>query len=301
MLAEDDRRRRGRVGERTADERVHAPQARGHRDGADTDGRSARHASILQTGRDLARLNRYEARRGGTARPRGVRVHRVGGRAGPGLADRQAGSSGRGPRVDDPSRGATPFVRRDGSRERRRAGPCPRARDRQARLVSGAARVPEGRAVAHHRAGRRRDLAARIRSRAPAAGQARRLRPADFDRPRARRHAAARREQPGPRSPRESGERARERARALDRPAVRGRPRSVWQRLRLRREPAAAPERQRAADDRGRSARRSRDRADRGRPERRRLLLDRDADLPAPGRFRAAHPDRRHRGSRWRR
>ena len=35
--------------------------------------------------------------------------------------------------------------------------------------------------------------------------------------------------------------------------------------------------------------------------ERRCLLLDRDADLPAPGRFRAAHPDRRHRGGRRRR
>ena len=58
---------------------------------------------------------------------------------------------------------------------------------------------------------------------------------------------------------------------------------------------------ERAADDRGRGARRNRDRADRRRPERRRLLLDRDADLPAHRRFRAAHPDRRHRGGRWRR
>ena len=181
--------------------------------------------------------------RGRTAAPRGVRLHRVRGGARPGLADRQAGGSGRGPRMDGPPRGAAPVVRRDGSRERRRAGARPRPRDGQARLVSRAARVPEGRAVADQRAGGRRDLAARIRPRAPAAGQARRLRPADLDRPRARGHPAARREQPGPRAPRESGDRARERARALDRPAVRGRPRSVGQRLRLRREPVAAPER----------------------------------------------------------
>ena len=232
-----------------------------------------------------------------TARPRGVRLHRVRGGAGPGLADRQAGSSGRGPRMDGPSRGPTSVVRRDGSRERRRAGPCPRARDRQARLVSRAARLPERRGCGG--------------SRAQAGGATSRLGSVRVRRPPARPLVFA---QPTSIDLEPAGtlllvennpgrvlrvNPANGRVSVLvpgDRPAVRGRPRSVGQRLRLGREPAAAPERQRAADDRGRGARRSRDRADRGRartatsttrPRRRssgsREARGRRSGSPAPG------------------
>ena len=115
-----------------------------------------------------------------------------------------------------------------------------------------------------------------------------------------RRDVAAGREQPWSCAPRKSRDRAGERPRAGPLQAVRDRASSVGDRLSLGRRPAAAIERRRAADNRRGDACGCGDRTDRGRPERRHLLLDRDADLPAPRRFRANHSHRRYRRGRRR-